>query len=87
MTVGIESQEVAKSLDGDDGTGDLRRKVYRVVSMGITLPKYADRYLISHRLLYDAIQAGNPEAAVIAMKSHMEEQKNYLLEELSGLGR
>jgi DNA-binding GntR family transcriptional regulator len=66
---------------------DLRRKVYRVVSMGITLPKYADRYFISHRLIYDAIEAGNPEAAVIAMKSHMAEQKNNLLEELSGLGR
>jgi GntR family transcriptional regulator, rspAB operon transcriptional repressor len=66
---------------------DLRKKVYRVVSMGITLSKYADRYLLSHRLLYDAVQAGDPAAAVIAMKAHMEEQKNYLLDALSVLGR
>jgi DNA-binding GntR family transcriptional regulator len=66
---------------------DLRRKVYRVVSMGVTVPKYADRYLFSHRQLYDAVQGGNPTVAGVTMRAHMDEQKNYLLEELSGLNR
>jgi len=64
---------------------ELRRKVHRLIFWGATVPKYLDCYLISHRKICDAIQAGNPVAAGAAMKAHVEEHKNFVLDEMSGM--
>jgi DNA-binding GntR family transcriptional regulator len=66
---------------------DLRRKVHRLIFAGLTVPKYVDFFLVSHRKICDAIQRGDPVAAGVAMRAHVEEHKNYILEEMSVMYR
>jgi len=64
---------------------DLRRKVHRQLYVGLTVPKYVDRYMAFHRKIYDAIQCGDAASAGVAMRRHIEENKDYILTEMSNM--
>jgi DNA-binding GntR family transcriptional regulator len=66
---------------------DLRRKVHSLIFVGLTVPKYVDHYLVSHRKIYDAIQQNDPGAAGVSMRDHIEENANFILEEMSNMYR
>jgi len=64
---------------------DLRRKVHRLLLVGLTVPKYVDHYLSVHRRIYEAIRQGDAEAAGTVMREHIEENKNYILNEMHNM--
>ena len=64
---------------------DLRKRIYRLVTEGLTLPMHIDEYLASHREIIDAISARNPLKAEKLMKSHVEDAKRFLLSVMKDL--
>jgi DNA-binding GntR family transcriptional regulator len=59
---------------------DLRRKIFRLVVTGVSVPMHIDEYLLSHRKIIDAVAEKKPEAAGKLMKNHIQNSKNYLIE-------
>jgi len=62
---------------------NLWHRVYGFIFVGLTVPKYIDRYLLSHRKLCDAIRRGDPREAGAVMRAHVEENADFILEEMS----
>lgn len=60
----------------------LRKRIYKVVSEGLTLPMHADRYLDWHRKIVKAISERNPLKAGKLMKGHVDEVRKRLLERM-----
>ena len=60
---------------------DLRKRIYNLISRGLTLPKHADRYLEWHREIVDAIERKDPTKAGKMVKAHINEVRNRFSEE------
>jgi len=66
---------------------DLRKRMYRLVSEGSTLPTHIDQYLGSHRDIIDAVSAGNAREAGRLMKMHVGDATKFLLGLMTNLQR
>lgn len=63
----------------------LRRRIYKVIAEGLTLPMHADRYSDWHRKIVNAISERNPVKAGKLMKGHVDEVRKRLLEKMINL--
>jgi DNA-binding GntR family transcriptional regulator len=61
---------------------DLRRRVYRIASMGITVPGNIVLYTQSHRKIYEAVASRDENLAYQVMRNHTRDQKRLLTEEV-----
>lgn len=61
---------------------DLRRKVYHIASMGITVPANIRLYQKSHREIFNAVINCDANNAYICMRKHTQDQKKLLTEEM-----
>ena len=59
---------------------DLRNKMYRLVSEGLSLPMNIEKYLKSHDQVLEAIASSNPELAHRLMKAHIREASQGLVQ-------
>ncbi len=66
-----------ETLSGIDR--DLRNKMYRMVSEGLSLPMNIERYIKSHDQVLEAVAARKPELAYRWMKEHILEASQALV--------
>jgi DNA-binding FadR family transcriptional regulator len=76
-----------EAIIGATGNPALQRLARRIhmAAIGRTLPSgstgyWADTALPQHRAIFDAVAAGDPEAARAAMNGHLDSVRNYLSE-------
>lgn len=62
---------------------DLRRRIYRLVSEGLTLPFHSNEYVDWHREIFDAVANKKPAKARKLMKAHVEKVGKYVAESMS----
>lgn len=58
---------------------ELRKKLYRFIPEGLSLPPYIDNYLKSHRKIIDEVRANHAKKAGNIMKNHVLERGKNLL--------
>lgn len=58
----------------------MRRPIFKAISARVRLSKNALRAVQDHRMVYDAIAAGDPSRAKEAMRRHLEQVKAVLLQ-------
>jgi DNA-binding GntR family transcriptional regulator len=66
---------------------DLRKKIFRLVITGVSVPMKINEYLLSHRKIIDAVAKKKPEVAAMLMKDHDQSSKIYLIEILKDFPR
>ncbi|BBO69863.1 GntR family transcriptional regulator [Desulfosarcina alkanivorans] len=59
---------------------DLRNKMYRMVSEGLSLPMNVDKYLNSHHQIMEALVGNKPKTVQRLMKAHILEASKALVE-------
>jgi DNA-binding FadR family transcriptional regulator len=57
----------------------MRRPIFAAISEQVRLSKNALRAVQDHRIVYDAIAAGDPARSKEAMRRHLEQVKGFLL--------
>jgi DNA-binding GntR family transcriptional regulator len=62
---------------------DLRSRIYGLVSQGLTLPMYADRYLEWHEKIVEAAEHKDAKKAGRIVKAHINEVKQRFLEKMN----
>jgi DNA-binding GntR family transcriptional regulator len=62
---------------------DLRSRIYGLVSQGLTLPMYAERYLEWHEKIVEAVDHKDAKKAGRIVKAHINEVKQRLLEKMN----
>lgn len=58
----------------------MRRPIFKAISQRVRLSKNALQALQDHRIIYDAIAAGEPDQAKNAMRQHLNQVKDVLLQ-------
>ncbi len=58
---------------------DLRKRMYGIVSGGLTLPMHIDRYVECHRQILDAVKNSDATKAARLMRDHLMESKNFMV--------
>ena len=58
----------------------MRRPIFKAISQRVRLSRNALLALQEHRIIYDAIAAGDPDQAKNAMKQHLNQVKDVLLQ-------
>jgi DNA-binding GntR family transcriptional regulator len=61
---------------------DLRRRIYRLVSEGSTMPLHYKEYIDLHRQIFEAIVNKNTTEAPKLMKAHLENAGKYVAENM-----
>jgi DNA-binding GntR family transcriptional regulator len=62
---------------------DLRRRVYHIATMGITVPQNIELYMHGHRIIYESVINGDADNAYLHMRNHTQDQKRLLKEEMT----
>ncbi|RJR16938.1 MAG: GntR family transcriptional regulator [Desulfobacteraceae bacterium] len=63
-----------------DIVSGLRKKIYRLISEGSTLPLHIDEYVVTHRKIMDAVFNNDPQAARREMELHLKDFKTFFLD-------
>jgi DNA-binding GntR family transcriptional regulator len=58
----------------------LRKKIYRLISEGLTLPLHIDEYMATHRRIMDAVLNNDPRSARREMEMHLKDFKIFFLD-------
>jgi DNA-binding GntR family transcriptional regulator len=62
---------------------ELRSRIYGLVSQGLTLPMYAERYLEWHEKIVDVVEDKDEKKAGRIVKAHIDEVKQRFLEKMN----